>query len=113
MHLRSFDSSYLREKFNKIRNTALLIEKVAHVGYIIDYFAGEKAGCSAQINIADRIFYTKNFAGSQSRFFSADQRGVIEKEISKNEFEFWVGALADSETDVPVILKKLAEGKKY
>jgi hypothetical protein len=83
------------------------------MGYVIDYSVGEKAGCSAQINIADRIFYVKNFSNVPSRFFSADQQGVIEKEISKNEFEFWVGALADSEAEVPVILKKLSEGKKY
>ncbi len=83
------------------------------MGYVIDYSAGEKTGCSAQINIADRIFYSKNFSVSPSRFFSADQQGVIEKEISKKEFELWVSALADSEADVPVILKKLAEGKKY
>jgi hypothetical protein len=83
------------------------------MGYSIDYSAGEKAGCSAQINISDRIFYTKNFVSSPSRFFSADQQGVIEKEISKNEFELWVSVLADTEVDAVAILKKLTEGKKY
>jgi len=83
------------------------------MGYIVDYSAGEKTGCSAQIKIADRIFYTKNSVCLPSRYFSADQQGVIEKEISKNEFEFWMGALADQESDLPEILKKLSLGKKY
>ena len=83
------------------------------MGYKIDYSIGERAGCSSQIDIADRIFYVKLFTAAPSRFFSADQQGVIEKEISKSEFELWLNVLADSEVDIAEIQKKLAIGKKY
>jgi hypothetical protein len=83
------------------------------VGYEVDYALGEKAGCSSQIVIADRIFYVKLFSASQPRFFSGDQQGVIQKEISQAEFDLWLGILADSESDVAAIQKKLAVGKKY
>ena len=83
------------------------------MGYEIDNEAGEKAGCSSKITIADRIFYVKLFAAQPSRFFSGDQKGVIQKEISKSEFELWVSILADSEADAVEIQKKLSLGKKY
>ncbi|MGE5556196.1 MAG: hypothetical protein ACM3UY_08060 [Methanocella sp.] len=79
----------------------------------ISYELGEKAGCSAQINIADRIFYAKHFTAAPSRYFSADQKGNVEKEISKEEFEMWMGILSDSEAEAAEALKKLACGKKY
>ncbi len=79
----------------------------------VDYALGEEANCSAQINIADRIFYTKHFTDSPTRYFSADQQGHVEKEISKAEFELWIGALADSEAEAAQALKQLSEGKKY
>jgi hypothetical protein len=83
------------------------------VGYEIDYAAGERAGCSSQIVIADRIFYVKLFSASPSKFFSGDQQGAIQKEISKTEFDLWINVLADSEGDVAEIHNKLAIGKKY
>lgn len=83
------------------------------MGYEIDYSIGEKAGCSSQIVIADRVFYVKLFSSAPSRFFSGDQQGVIQKEISQAEFELWIGILADSEADVLEIQKKLALGKKF
>ncbi len=83
------------------------------MGNEVDYAAGEKAGCSSKLTIADRIFYVKHFSTQPSRFFSADQKGVIEKEISKAEFELWVNILADSEADAIEIGKKLDAGKKY
>lgn len=83
------------------------------MGYIIDYIEGERIGCSSKITIADRIFYTKLFASEPSRFFSGDQQGVIQKEISKNEFALWINILADNEAQVAEIQKKLASGKKY
>ena len=83
------------------------------MGYKIDYSEGEKAGCSSKIVIADRIFYVKLFADKLSRYFSGDPQGVIQKEISKNEFELWLNVLADSETDEAEIQGKLALGKKY
>ena len=88
-------------------------QRLRLMGYKIDYATGEKAGCSSQIYIADRIFYVKLFSVTPSRFFSADQQGVVEKEISKNEFELWLNVLADSEAEVAEIQKKLAVGKKY
>jgi hypothetical protein len=88
-------------------------KKATLLGYQIDYPSGEKVGCSSQITIADRIFYVKLFASSPARFFSGDQKGVIQKEISKAEFEVWINILADSEADVAEIQKKLCVGKKY
>ena len=79
----------------------------------IDYGEGEKTGCSSKIVIADRIFYTKLFFSGPSRFFSGDQKGVIQKEISKTEFELWLNILADNEAEVVEIQKKLNLGKKY
>lgn len=81
--------------------------------YEVDYGAGEQAGCSSKIVIADRIFYVKLFSSGPARFFSGDQQGVIQKEISKAEFELWINILADSEADVSTIQKKLGLGKKY
>jgi hypothetical protein len=83
------------------------------MGYEIDYAAGERAGCSSKLVIADRIFYVKVFASEPSRFFSGDQKGVIQKEISKAEFELWVNILADNKADALDIQKKLCLGKKY
>jgi hypothetical protein len=83
------------------------------MGYEIDYPAGEQVGCSSKIVIADRIFYVKLFAYEAARFFSGDQQGVIQKEISKVEFELWINILADSQVDADEILKKLSVGKKY
>ncbi len=83
------------------------------MGYTIDYAAGERAGCSSQIVIADRIFYVKLFNSAATQFFSGDQQGAIQKEISKAEFELWLNILSDSESDVKEAQKKLAVGKKY
>ena len=83
------------------------------MGYEIDYAAAEKAGCTSKITIADRIFYVKLFASQPARYFSGDQQGVIQKEISKAEFELWINILADSQADINEIQKKLSLGKKY
>lgn len=83
------------------------------VGYEIDHAAGERVGCSSQIIIADRIFYVKLHTSQPSRYFSGDQQGVIQKEISKAEFELWLNILADSKEDVIEIEKKLSLSKKY
>ena len=83
------------------------------MGYEIDYPEGERVGCSSKITIADRIFYVKLFSAERSRFFSGDQQGVIQKEISKAEFELWINILADSEEDANEIQNKLSLGKKY
>jgi hypothetical protein len=83
------------------------------MGYEIDYVEGERVGCSSKIIIADRIFYIKLFTSGSSRFFSGDQQGVIQKEISKAEFELWINILVDRESDANLIQKKLGLGKKY
>jgi hypothetical protein len=83
------------------------------MGNEVDYSAGEHAGCSSRLVIADRIFYVKHFAAGPPRFFSGDQQGVIQKEISKTEFELWLNILADNEADAAEIQKKLCLGKKY
>jgi hypothetical protein len=83
------------------------------MGYEIDYAAGERAGCSSKLVIADRIFYVKVFSSEPSRFFSGDQKGVIQKEISKAEFDMWVNILADNEAEAQEVQKKLGLGKKY
>jgi hypothetical protein len=83
------------------------------MGYKIDYTTGEKAGCTSQIIIADRIFYVKLFTSMPTRFFSGDQQGVIQKEISQAEFELWINILSDNETDRAEIEKNLTQGKKY
>ena len=83
------------------------------MGYKINYTIGERVGCSSQIEIADRIFYVKLFTSTSPRYFSGDQQGVIQKEISKAEFELWISILADSEADVKQILEQLSSGKKY
>jgi hypothetical protein len=48
-----------------------------------------------------------------SKFFSGDQQGVIQKEISKAEFELWLNILVDNEAHVNTIQKNLSLGKKY
>lgn len=83
------------------------------MGYKIDYSSGEQAACSSKLTIADRIFYVKLFAAEPARFFSGDQQSIIQKEISKTEFELWVNILADSEADAAEIKEKLGLGKKY
>ncbi|MDR1992580.1 MAG: hypothetical protein LBQ98_03645 [Nitrososphaerota archaeon] len=83
------------------------------MGYKIDYSAGEKAACSSQITIADRIFYIKLFTSTSPKFFSGDQQGIIQKEISQVEFDLWINILSDNEADPAEIAKKLVHGKKY
>jgi len=83
------------------------------MGYEIDYLSGERVGCSSKIIIADRIFYVKHFSADASRFFSGDQQGVVQKEISNAEFHLWINVLADSKKDVAEIQKKMLLGKKY
>jgi hypothetical protein len=83
------------------------------VGFEIDYVAGERAGCSSKLTIADRIFYVKHFSSQPSRFFSGDQKGIIQKEISKTEFDLWINVLADNEAQAREVHSKLSVGKKY
>ena len=79
----------------------------------ISFSAGELAGCSSKLVIADRIFYVKLFSSEPSRFFSGDQKGAIQKEISKAEFDLWVSILADNKAEAMDIQKKLGSGRKY
>ncbi len=81
--------------------------------YEVDYSGGERVGCSSKLVIADRIFYVKLFSSGKPQFFSGDQQGIIQKEISGAEFELWLNVLADDEADVAEIQRKLNLGKKY
>jgi hypothetical protein len=83
------------------------------MSYEIDYTGGEKVGCSSKIIIADRIFYVKLFSTYEPRFFSGDQQGIIQKEISITEFDLWINVLADNEKQVVEIKKTLESGKRY
>jgi hypothetical protein len=83
--------------------------------YEVDYDAGEREGCSSRLTIEDRIFYVKLFQlpEGSAKYFSGDQKGVVQKEISKGEFELWLNILADKEFNVNDIRAKISLGKKY
>ena len=83
--------------------------------YEVDYAAGEHQNCSSRLIIEDRIFYVKLLSSpaGAAKYFSGDQKGIIQKEISKAEFELWLDILADKESDVKDILMKVCLGKKY
>ena len=83
--------------------------------YEVDYIAGERQSCSSKLSIDDRIFYVKLFASpaNSTKYFSADQKGIVEKEISRAEFELWLNILTEKDGDVKDILAKISLGKKY
>ena len=66
------------------------------MSYKVDYTEAEKEGCSSKLTIENRTFYVKLFESSMepARYFAADQKGVITKEISENEFFFWLETLS-------------------
>jgi len=98
---------------NLSKQIATHSKRLHGLGYEINYSDGENSGCSSKLIIADRIFYVKLFESAPSRFFSGDQQGIIQKEISKSEFDLWVNILADDQTQAAEIQKRLAIGKKY
>ncbi len=81
----------------------------------VDYASAEREGCSSKIVLDDRIFYVRLLASpaGAAKYFSGEQDGSLQKEISKAEFELWVNILADNEADVKAILEKISLGKKY
>jgi hypothetical protein len=83
--------------------------------YEVDYASAESEGCSSKIVLDDRIFYVRLLSSpvGTAKYFSGEQDGSLQKEISKAEFELWINILADDETDVKVILEKVSLGKKY
>jgi hypothetical protein len=85
------------------------------MAYEIDYVSAESESCSSKIVLDDRIFYVKLLStpDGAAKYFSADQNGHLQKEISKAEFELWVNILADNDLDIKVILEKITQGKKY
>ena len=85
------------------------------MSYEVDYAEAEKKGCSSRLTIENRIFYVKLFESpmEKPRYFAADQKGVIVKEISEPEFFFWLETLADKKTDVENIKQQLGSGKNY
>jgi hypothetical protein len=82
---------------------------------MLDYVSAESEGCSSKIVLDDRIFYVKLLTSpvGSAKYFSANQDGHLQKEISKSEFELWVNILADNDSDVKDILEKITQGKKY
>ena len=85
------------------------------MGYEVDYANAEKKGCSSKLTIENRIFYVKLFESPAdlARYYAGDQDGAILKEISKKEFDFWLEVIADTESDIKDIEKKISSGKKY
>jgi hypothetical protein len=85
------------------------------MGYEVEYVQAEKKGCSSKLTIENRIFYVKLFESPAeiARYYAGDQDGIIFKEISKKEFYFWLEVLANTESDIKDIEKKLNSGKKY
>jgi hypothetical protein len=83
--------------------------------YEVDYAAAEREGCSSKIIVDDRIFFVKLLSSpaGAAKYFSGDQNGHVQKEISKAEFELWLNILADDEAAVKAILVKVCLGKKY
>jgi len=82
--------------------------------YEVDYFEGEKEGCSSKLTIEHRIFYVKLFESpaESAKYYAGDQNGIF-KEISKTEFDLWLRILADKDADIEDIRKKISSGKKY
>jgi hypothetical protein len=83
--------------------------------YTVDYASAENEGCSSKIVLDDRIFYVRLLSSpvGGAKYFSGEQDGSLQKEISKAEFELWVNILADNDADVKAILEKIKLGKKY
>ncbi len=81
----------------------------------IAYATAETKGCSSKLTIEGKIFYVRLLESSmqRARYFAGDQNGTITKEISQNEFNFWLGTLADNEEEIEKIRMKLNVGKKY
>jgi hypothetical protein len=82
--------------------------------YEVDYDEGEKEGCSSKLTIEHRIFYVKLFKSpaESAKYYAGDQNGIF-KEISKTEFDLWLRILADKDTEIEDIRKKISSGKKY
>ena len=85
------------------------------MSYKVDYVEAEKYGCSSRLIIENRIFYVKQFVlpKERARYYAADQKGVIVKEISENEFFFWLETLTDKKSDSENIKQQVSIGKKY
>lgn len=81
----------------------------------VDYTSAETRGCSSKLIIEDKIFYVKLFNSSNQkpRYFAGDQKGIITKEISKTEFDFWLSTLTEEKEEIKLIRKKIDLGKKY
>ena len=81
----------------------------------VDYAAAETKGCSSKLAIENKIFYVRLLESCMqpTRYFVSDQKGIIIKEISPNEFDFWVETLSDKEEEIEQIKKELNLGKKY
>jgi hypothetical protein len=85
------------------------------MGFEVNCQEGEREGFSCKLYVADRMFYIKNFANpaAKTQFFSCNTAGIIEKEISKTEFELWLNILADSNQEINQIQKSISSTKKF
>ncbi len=85
------------------------------MGHHVDYSTAESKGCSSRLKIEDKVFYVKLLESSKqpARYFAADQKGTITKEISQTEFNFWLETLSDDEAEIKQIKNKLGSGRKY
>lgn len=81
----------------------------------VDYTAAELRGCSSKLTIENKIFYIKlpELPSQPIKYFAGDQKGAITKEISRNEFDFWLETLGNSAEEISQIRLKLSSGKKY
>jgi hypothetical protein len=84
------------------------------MAFSVDYEDAERQGCSCKLTIDDRTYFIINFSSIMpSKYFTGDQKGNVEKEISRAEFELWLHILAEKDEDVKDILSKVGLGKKY
>lgn len=83
--------------------------------YEVDYASAEAKGCSSKLTIENKIFYIRLLKSctDPARYFAGDSKGIVTKEISPNEFDFWLKTLADKEDEIEQIRKKLNLGKRY
>lgn len=83
--------------------------------YEVDYAAAETRGCSSKLTIENKIFYVRllDSCTKPARFFAGDQKGIITKEISQNEFDFWLKTLVSRQEEIDQIRRKLDSGRRY
>ncbi len=81
----------------------------------VEYAAAETKGCSSRLTIGGKIFFARlpESSNQSTRYFAGDQKGIITKEISRIEFDFWLNTLAENGEEIDLIRRELSEGRKY